>query len=86
TGQFEFEVISKESPNEETSVTPVRDYLFELDDGGNKCKVCEQTFGNQTAILTINWHFEAFHPAEFTLIKQCRHQRLDPYDPNEKYK
>ncbi|CAG8823044.1 9452_t:CDS:1, partial [Racocetra fulgida] len=49
---------------------PVRDYLMELDDSGNECKVCKQTFGSQTAILTINRYFEAFHPAEFTLIKQ----------------
>ncbi|CAG8738705.1 7878_t:CDS:2, partial [Racocetra fulgida] len=111
TDQFEFEVISKESPSKETSVSdeiasvapdninkPSEnkknyekkrlhiDYLMELDDGGNECKVCKQIFGSQTAISTINRHFEAFHPAKFTLIKQHRYQRLDPYGPNKKYK
>ncbi|CAG8814396.1 5288_t:CDS:1, partial [Racocetra persica] len=49
---------------------PVRDYFNKLDDGSNECKVCEQAFGKQTTISTINWHFEAFHSSEYTIIKQ----------------
>ncbi|CAG8629352.1 5787_t:CDS:2, partial [Cetraspora pellucida] len=56
------------------------------DDGGNICKLCKQEFGNQTAISTINRHFQNFHLAEFTKISQHKSRRLDPYGPNNKYK
>ncbi|CAG8685215.1 4936_t:CDS:2 [Cetraspora pellucida] len=66
---------------------PVRDYLSSVDDDGGKiCKLCKQEFGSLTAISTINQHFQNFHLAEFTKIKQLRSRRLDPYDPNDKYK
>ncbi|CAG8704206.1 18118_t:CDS:2, partial [Racocetra fulgida] len=85
TDQFEFELINNESPSSPSSPTnnprkaqikyiqncaPVRDYLNELDDGSNEYKVCKQAFGNQTAISTINRHFEAFYPSEYAIIKQ----------------
>ncbi|CAG8647251.1 22755_t:CDS:2 [Cetraspora pellucida] len=65
---------------------PVRDYLLPTSDGGKRCKLCEQTFGNLTVISTINRHFQNFHPSEFIKIKQRRFRRFDPYGPNEKFK
>ncbi|CAG8725988.1 1983_t:CDS:2, partial [Racocetra fulgida] len=53
-----------------TNRAPVRDFLWETDDGGNICQLCKQPFGSQTAISTINRHFETFHPSEFSLIRQ----------------
>ncbi|CAG8481024.1 16658_t:CDS:2, partial [Racocetra persica] len=66
---------------------PVRDYLSSIDDdGGNICKLCKQEFGSLTAISTINQHFQNFHLAEFTKIRQLKSRRLDLYGPNDKYK
>ncbi|CAG8587306.1 1470_t:CDS:1, partial [Racocetra persica] len=66
---------------------PVRDYLSSIDDdGSNIYKLRKQEFGSLTAISTINRHFQNFHPAEFTKIRQLKSRQLDLYGPNDKYK
>ncbi|CAG8771390.1 17507_t:CDS:2 [Racocetra fulgida] len=103
----EFELIDRETSNDETSASeetasspdnsenktrkhtnrsPIRDYLIPTSDGGKKYMICEQLFGNLTAIMTINRHFQNFHPLEYTIISKLKQKRLNPYSPNDKLK
>ncbi|CAG8817125.1 16750_t:CDS:2, partial [Racocetra persica] len=69
------QTLSNVSTSSTNNRAPVRDYRLSTPDRCKRCKLCKQTFGNLTAILTINQHFQNFHPAEFTKIKQLVDQQ-----------
>ncbi|CAG8756281.1 2863_t:CDS:2 [Cetraspora pellucida] len=65
------EITTLSSGDEIIPLSPasIRDYLKKTSNENNKYQLCTQEFDNQTAISTINQHFQSFYLAEFTKIR-----------------